>query len=119
VRLNFVSTPETTATRGGTPRGQRAPIAFGLGLLVAGLLALDPGNPGPGLLYLAPALVLLAALVLDRYPGERTLAAVANGWRPVRRRDRRRPARLPLPPRSLPRGGVLLSLALASRGPPR
>lgn len=69
------------------------------------------------LLYLAPWLLLLAALALGHYPGERLLAAAIRVRRWVPRREGRVPSR-PLPPRSSPRGGVLLAWALAGRGPP-
>jgi uncharacterized protein len=70
------------------------------------------------LLYAAPALLLLGLLAVGRYPGERLLASVG---RTLHARVFSRP---PLPilaiavPRSSPRGGVLLALALAGRGPP-
>lgn len=96
----------------------RAPVHGGLALLVGIVVALQLTGPEPGLLYLAPALVLLAALVANRYPGERLLQAVARAWRPPQRRRRRAPARALVSPRSRPRGGVLLALALAGRGPP-
>lgn len=88
-----------------------------LGLLVGVLSALQLGGAEPGLLYLAPALLLLIALVFDRYPGERLLAAIARA-RPMG--PRARGHRLPRsrPSRSFPRGGVLLAMALAGRGPP-
>lgn len=69
------------------------------------------------LLYLAPWLALLAALALGRYPGERLLEAIIRLRCPARRREGRQAPR-PLPARSSPRGGVLLALALAGRGPP-
>lgn len=69
------------------------------------------------LLYLAPALLLLAALVCGRYPGERLLDAFVRSWAPVLGRGGEPAARL-LPIRSFPRGGVLLAMALAGRGPP-
>ena len=69
------------------------------------------------LLYLAPALLLLAALACGRYPGERLLDALVRGWAPVPREAEPAPRRL-LPIRSFPRGGALLALALAGRGPP-
>lgn len=96
----------------------RAPLLGQLALLVAALAALQAGSQEPGLLYLAPAVLLLAALAFDRYPGERLLAAVARGWRPAPHREGRAPARPATPPRLVPRGGVLLALALAGRGPP-
>jgi hypothetical protein len=71
------------------------------------------------LLYLLPALLLLAPLVLGRYPGERLLRAAVDGLR--RRRRPGEPHRLrqlaSLAP--LPRGGALLASALAGRAPPR
>ena len=70
------------------------------------------------LLYLAPALLLLAALVCGCYPGERLLDALSRSrWSALRREARTTPRRL-LPVRSSPRGGVLLAMALAGRGPP-
>lgn len=69
------------------------------------------------LLYLAPALLLLAALVLGCYPGERLLDALVRGWAPVSREAEPAAPRL-LPVRSFPRGGALLGLALAGRAPP-
>jgi hypothetical protein len=71
-----------------------------------------------GLLYLAPALLLLIALACGHYPGERLLEAVARPRRPVICRKGRPRLRLLAAPRSSPRGGVLLALALAGRGPP-
>jgi hypothetical protein len=71
-------------------------------------------------LYVLPALLLLAALLCGRYPGERLLVAAAAA---VRRWARRAGGSLPRPrlidPVSLPRGGALLAVALAGRAPPR
>lgn len=99
-----------------TGRDRAAMLAV-LGLLAGVLLALQLSGAEPGLLYLTPALLLMAALVFDRYPGERLLEAIARAWHQAT--DRRRPA-LPgsPPPRSFPRGGALLAMALAGRGPP-
>lgn len=99
------------------PVRERATILVGLALLVGALVALQLSYPDPGLLYLSPALLLLAALACDFYPGERLLAALARAWHPAMPRARRS-ARLPHPRRSFPRGGVLLAMALAGRGPP-
>jgi uncharacterized protein len=102
--------------RRSTLREKTAMLAT-LGLLASALGALQLSGAEPGLLYLAPALLLLSALVFDRYPGERLLAAIA----PVRSLALRREGHAragPLPPRSFPRGGVLLAMALAGRGPP-
>ncbi|HEY1359112.1 MAG TPA: hypothetical protein VGF21_12480 [Thermoleophilaceae bacterium] len=74
-----------------------------------------------GILYFAPALVLISLLVAERYPGERKLgkwiAAASRRARPRRARPRvaRRPARSA---GGSPRGGVLLALRLGGRAPP-
>jgi uncharacterized protein YcnI len=72
------------------------------------------------LFYLVPALLLLGALLLGHYPGERLRLRLAG----VRARATRFVAAVP-PPRHLlfarsrlPRGGALLGAALAGRAPP-
>jgi len=72
-----------------------------------------------GLLHLAPALILVAALLARRYPGERLIVRLAGS--PVRARRRARPHALK--PRVhivalVPRGGLLLARSLAVRPPP-
>lgn len=71
-----------------------------------------------GLLYLAPALLIAAALLRGRYPGERTLtAALARSrrrLRPARRRGRAHSRRT-----TPPRGGRLVAARLAGRAPPQ
>ncbi|MGD9736679.1 MAG: YcnI family protein [Solirubrobacterales bacterium] len=70
------------------------------------------------LFYLLPALLLLATLLLGRYPGERLLLAVARR-RPAERAAAEPPALTLLLHRPrLPRGGALLAAALAGRAPP-
>jgi hypothetical protein len=69
------------------------------------------------LLYLGPALLLLAALACGCYPGERLLEAIVRGFAPITAREAP-PARGLPPIRSFPRGGALLAMALAGRGPP-
>lgn len=96
----------------------RAALPGMLGLLAAALVGLQLSGAEPGLLYAAPALLLLGLLVLGHYPGERLLDAVTRRRNQVRAFRRVAPARPPGPPRSFPRGGVLLALALAGRGPP-
>jgi hypothetical protein len=71
-----------------------------------------------GLLYLSPALVLCAPLVLGRYVGEQQLADLAD--RPATRTSRR-PSPLPMPRsrvRLMQRGGRLVASSLAKRPPP-
>lgn len=71
-----------------------------------------------GLLYLAPALLIAAALLRGRYPGERLLIAAVRRARGPRRAARRhgraRHART-----ALPRGGRLVAARMAGRAPPR
>jgi hypothetical protein len=71
-----------------------------------------------GLLYLAPALILCAPLIVGRYVGEEHLAGLA-GRSPALRA--RRPLRLPAPrshARVMRRGGRLVASSLAKRPPP-
>lgn len=96
----------------------KASILVILGLLIATLVGLQLTDSEPGLLYLAPALLLLAPLVFDRYPGERLLEVVARTWRPAVRRERRALSQPIVPAHSFPCGGALLAMALAGRGPP-
>jgi hypothetical protein len=69
-------------------------------------------------LLAAPALVLLLPLLAGRYLGEDGLARLTAALAPLRRR----PAVTPLAPRRAPRllarGGRLIAVALAHRGPP-
>ena len=95
----------------------RAAMLAVLGLLVGALVALQLSAGEPWLLYLSPALILLGALACDRYPGERLLAAFARARHLVPRLHGRPPPG-PLLRRPFPRGGVLLAMALAGRGPP-
>ena len=62
-------------------RRDRLVAGGGLALLVSALVALQFSYPESGLLYLAPALLLLAALVCGRYPGERLLLTTALAGR--------------------------------------
>lgn len=92
----------------------RIRLTLGLILLVA-LVAAAIVVGGPAALVLTPALVLALPFLVDRYPGERLLAA-------VRRRDVRRPrdevARLPRAPRALGSRRAPLARLGASRAPP-
>jgi hypothetical protein len=98
----------------------KVPIAASLALLFAVLAALQFGYPESGLLYLAPALLLLTALVFGRYPGERLLLAAAGpGRNSLRRHRQQTPIRRAFPLTTHPRGGALLGCALAGRAPPR
>jgi hypothetical protein len=79
------------------------------------LAGLHVGGLDTGLLFLAPAFVLLLPLLAGRYPGERALVPRAV---PLRRAA---PFRLALPRprlRLAPRGGLLVGCSLAGRAPP-
>ena len=90
--------------------------AVGVAVMAAlWLVGLDVGGLETGLLFLAPAFILLLPRLAGRYPGERVLA-------PLRRPVRRVVARAVHPPRPrvrlVPRGGLLLGCSLAGRAPP-
>jgi hypothetical protein len=78
------------------------------------LVGLHVGGLDTGLLFLAPAFVLLLPLLAGRYVGERALT-------PVQRIRRAVATALHLPrPRArlVPRGGLLVGCSLAGRAPP-
>jgi hypothetical protein len=71
-----------------------------------------------GLAHLAPFFVVLAPLLLGRYPGERRLAAALVA-RSLPRPVRSAPVPAPRGRRvAVPRGGALIAHALATRPPP-
>jgi hypothetical protein len=91
-------------------------------LLSVGALGLADPSGGvaaglwEGMLYLLPALLLLAVLLARRYPGERLLLALAGrGVRRARVHVARALHRIELP---VPHGGRLLAVSLAGRAPP-
>jgi len=72
-------------------------------------------------LLLAPTALLVLALLLGRYPGERTIERLrARRFGRGRARRRSKPARLGRrrSPASMPRGGRLVAAAIAARPPP-
>ena len=69
------------------------------------------------LLYLTPALLLLLALWLGRYPGEKAIWALKGATRSQRAGRAQPTVRRRAP--TLPRGGLLLAASLAGRAPPR
>ncbi|HEY6729522.1 MAG TPA: hypothetical protein VI039_00680 [Solirubrobacterales bacterium] len=97
---------------------EKGPILVSLALLVGVLVALQLSYSESGLLYLAPALLLLGALAFDHYPGKRLLATLARAWHPLAHFERAAAIWPLASPRVFPRGGVLLAMALAGRGPP-
>jgi hypothetical protein len=96
-------------------RGPLAGFALASALVVVGSLV---GLAG-ALAYLLPPLLLVAALLLRRYPGERALLALMAR---AHRRARRRAPHIAMPclPRAVapPRGARLLAFSLAVRPPP-
>ena len=100
-------------------RDQR--ILLGLAALTVLLAVLQSATGVTGdVLLAAPALVLLLPLLAGRYVGEDGIARLGALLAPVRRRPVHAvPAALPLrAPRVLARGGRLIAVALAQRGPP-
>jgi hypothetical protein len=89
-----------------------AVVGFAAALVVPGLET--------GVLFLAPAIVVLSLLHTGHYVGERQIHRLAGAWhqrRPARERARRDP--LPRRPHALmPRGGRLVGTSLAVRPPP-
>jgi hypothetical protein len=100
-----------------SPGGHRRTAIALTALTVLGAALLHPGLAA-GVLHLAPALVIVALLVLGHYVGERTIARIAGDRTP--RRPRLHPVAPRLRPlaRRLARGGDLLGTALAVRPPP-
>jgi hypothetical protein len=98
---------------------ERILLFAGMGLmtLCAGALQIAYGDSI--LVALAPCLLLIGFLAAGHYPGE---ALIVRAQRASTRVPRRVPAH-PKPPASrpwvlTPRGGVLLSTAIAGRAPP-
>jgi uncharacterized membrane protein len=79
------------------------------------LIGLHVGGLDTGLLFLAPAFVLLLPLLAGRYVGERRFAPLLTGVR----RAVAAAVHLPRPRvRLVPRGGLLVGCSLAGRAPP-
>jgi hypothetical protein len=79
------------------------------------LLGLHVGGLDTGLLFLAPAFVLLLPLLAGRYVGEGALAPLVE---PVRRAVAAAIHRARPRARVAPRGGLLVGCSLAGRAPP-
>jgi hypothetical protein len=74
---------------------------------------------GADALMVAPALLLLLPLVAGRYVGSERLVRVVRRVRPPARRRGAIPvARRRRDTRPTPRGGLLIAVSLARRGPP-
>jgi hypothetical protein len=98
-------------------RDQRLLLGLAALTLVFALVQSATGISADVLLA-APALVLLLPLLAGRYVGEEALARLTAAGAPLRRR----PAVVRIAPRRAPRvlarGGRLIAVALAHRGPP-
>jgi hypothetical protein len=99
-------------------RDQR--ILFGLAALTVLFAVVQSATGISGdVLLAAPALILLLPLLAGRYVGEEGIARLCASLAPARRRSVAARAMLPLrAPRVLARGGRLIAVALAQRGPP-
>ncbi len=100
------------------PRHPRGRALLGVAVMaVLWVAGLEIGGLGTGLLFLAPAFVLLLPLLAGRYPGELKLTAAARPWTRRAAVVVLRPSR----PAALlaPRGGLLVGCSLAGRAPPR
>lgn len=85
-------------------------VAFAVLQSLAGL--------NPDVLLAAPALLLVLPLLAGRYVGEEGLLRVAARWRGPRARAASSARPTLRAPRVLARGGRLIAVALAERGPP-
>jgi hypothetical protein len=102
------------------PRRSCVPIVVLATALAAFAVALVVPGLETGILFLSPAIVVLALLRSGHYVGEEQLGRLSAAWQ-QRRPRRARVARSPLPrrPRALmPRGGGLVATSLAVRPPP-
>lgn len=88
------------------------------GVAVALALVQSATGAGADVLIAAPGLLLLLPLVAGRYVGEGGLVRLARA-RPYRERTAApAPAIRRGRPHAVPRGGLLIAVALARRGPP-
>lgn len=91
-----------------------------LAITVVWSLILAFSGSTDALLFLAPALLILAPLLAGHYVGESLVVKLASGGPP---RRRPRPARSRPAPKApavwLPRGTRLVAFSLAERPPPR
>jgi len=102
-----------------TTRG-RLMLVSALVVILVGVAAHGtPAGLGGALLYLLPPLLLLLALAMRSYPGERALLALMAHNHRRRRHARTEGATPRLRPRVVvPRGGRLIAFSLAVRPPP-
>jgi hypothetical protein len=97
----------------------RFTAGIALAITVCWVFALALSGSTDTLLFLAPALLIVAPLIAGRYLGEELIARlIAKGSRPPRR-SAAPPASAPRPPLAWsPRGARLLAFSRAERPPP-
>ncbi|HEY2333715.1 MAG TPA: hypothetical protein VGH58_01735 [Solirubrobacterales bacterium] len=96
----------------------RLTAGVALGITVCWALALAFAGSTDVLLFLAPALLVIAPLIAGHYVGETLIAKLATK-QPGRRNRTAARAPTPRPPAVwLPRGARLIALSLAERPPP-
>ena len=101
-------------------RRSYVPIVVLAAALAAFAVALAVPGLETGILFLSPAIVVLALLCSGHYVGEEQLGRLCAAWQ-QRRPRRPRVARSPLTRRPrvlMPRGGRLVATSLAVRPPP-
>jgi hypothetical protein len=98
-------------------RDQR--ILLGLALLSVAFAATQSlTGLNPDVLLAVPVLLLLLPLATGRYVGEDGLVRLATGWQAPTSRAASSVRPVLRAPRVLARGGRLIAVALAERGPP-
>ncbi len=98
---------------------RRPNALLGLAALVVAWAVLATGGSLTGLASIVPVVLLLAPLLLRRYPGEQRIARLREAR--AHRTSRARPCDLALPRpacSTTARGGLLLARRLAVRPPP-
>ena len=122
--FDFGSSAPTMVRRARVPEVSRVALTLrspamrlALALLLAASLLLASGFD-PGVLCVLPALGMAFALLIGRYPGERTLTALRERSRVKALRPRKCAIARPRAIITIPRGGLLISYSLAVRPPP-
>jgi hypothetical protein len=97
----------------------RLSSGLALTVTVCWALALALSGSTDTLLFLAPALLIVAPLIAGRYPGEELIAKLVAKRSRAPRRSAVAPASAPRPPVAWsPRGTRLLAFSRAERPPP-
>jgi hypothetical protein len=97
----------------------RLSSGLALTVTVCWALALALSGSTDTLLFLAPALLIVAPLLAGRYPGEELIAKFVTKRSQRPRRSAAAPAPIPRPPLAWsPRGTRLLAFSRAERPPP-